>query len=333
MAKSYSPQTFEGKWQAHWERFKLFSVKEDVEKKKCYVLAMFPYPSFTGMHLGNYLNYVITDIIARYHMAQGYNVLHPMGWDAFGLPAEQFAISTGQHPAVSTRDNINRYRTQMKALGLAIDWSREISTADPTYYKWTQWIFLKFFNSWYNQAKNRAESIETLKDIFSKHGNVDVRACCDENTPIFTAEKWNTLSEKDQEKLLQHYRMAYLADSMVNWCPGLGTVLANSEVKNGLSERGGHPVVYKKMKQWTLRITAYADRLLKGLDTLDWPKPIKRMQTHWIGKSVGLTIKFKLEHTQDYINIFTTRPDTIFGATYLALSPYHPAIHLSLIHI
>lgn len=327
MKKSYNFLVIEKKWQDYWAKKTSFLAKKNTHKKKFYVLDMFPYPSGSGLHVGHCLGYVATDIIARYYTSKGYNVLHPMGFDAFGLPAEQYAVETGQHPAVTTQNNIKQYKKQLKELGLAIDWSKEVTTTDPAYYQWTQWIFLQFFDSWYSQSSKRAEPIEKLKAIFSQKGNTEVGAAYDENTPIFTAQQWNAMPEAKQEKLLHHYRLAFLSETMVNWCPNLGTVLANSEVKQGFAERGGHPVIRKKMQQWSLRITAYADRLLKDLHQLDWPQAIKRTQTHWIGKSKGAHISFAIDSPKPKnIDIFTTRPDTIFGASYIALSPSHPLI-------
>ncbi len=324
----YNFATIEKKWQQYWEKNKTFIATTcHTKQPKYYVLDMFPYPSGQGLHVGHPLGYVATDIVARYHHSKGYNVLHPMGFDAFGLPAEQYAIQTGQHPAITTKKNIATYRKQLQQLGLAIDWSREVCTSEPKYYRWTQWIFLQFFNSWYNKKTDQAASIDSLKYFFEREGNINVQAACDEDTPIFTAKEWAAMSEKKQQQQLLHYRLAFLAPTLVNWCPELGTVLANDEVKDGLSERGGYPVVRKKMLQWNLRITAYANRLLSDLTTLDWPQPIKDIQRHWIGKSVGAEISFSINLSPSLcVDVFTTRPDTIFGATYIALAPEHPLV-------
>ncbi|MEM7174081.1 MAG: leucine--tRNA ligase [Bacteroidota bacterium] len=323
----YSFLQIEKKWQAHWAKQATFLAKQDPKKQKMYILDMFPYPSGNGLHVGHCLGYVATDILARYYKSHGYNVLHPMGFDVFGLPAEQYAIETGQHPAITTQKNITQYKKQLKALGLAIDWSREISTADPAYYQWTQWIFLQLFASWYNLATNRAEPIAKLIAIFEEKGNIGLQASTHKDLPTFTPQAWQGMSEPQKENILHQYRLAYLSETIVNWCPALGTVLANSEVKQGLSERGGHPVIQKKMQQWSLRITAYADRLLADLDQLDWPDAIKTVQKNWIGKSIGTQITFAT-HLQKapHIHIFTTRPETIFGASYIAISPTHPIV-------
>ena len=322
----YKFSEIEGKWQQFWAHNGTFKAENSSNKPKYYVLDMFPYPSGAGLHVGHPLGYIASDIFARYKRLTGYNVLHPMGYDSFGLPAEQYAIQTGQHPAITTTNNINRYREQLDRIGFSFDWSREIKTSDPSYYRWTQWIFQQLFNSWYNTAIQKAEPIENLIAIFSQQGNASIQAVCAE-TPEFTALQWNELPAKEQQKILLNYRIAYLADSWVNWCPALGTVLANDEVKDGYSERGGHPVEQKLMKQWSLRIAAYADRLLASLNDLDWTDPIKEMQRNWIGKSEGAAIQFSLVDHAEKIEVFSTRPDTIFGATFLVLAPEHELVN------
>ena len=322
----YKFSEIEGKWQQFWAHNGTFKAENSSNKPKYYVLDMFPYPSGAGLHVGHPLGYIASDIFARYKRLTGFNVLHPMGYDSFGLPAEQYAIQTGQHPAITTTNNINRYREQLDRIGFSFDWSREIKTSDPSYYRWTQWIFQQLFNSWYNTAIQKAEPIENLIAIFSQQGNASVKAACAE-TPEFTALQWNELPAKEQQKILLNYRIAYLADSWVNWCPALGTVLANDEVKDGYSERGGHPVEQKLMKQWSLRIAAYADRLLASLNDLDWTDPIKEMQRNWIGKSEGAAIQFSLVDHAKKIEVFSTRPDTIFGATFLVLAPEHELVN------
>ena len=274
-----------------------------------------------GLHVGHPLGYIASDIFARYKKLKGFNVLHPMGYDSFGLPTEQYAIQTGIHPAVATKDNTDRYRKQLDQIGFSYDWSREIQTSDPNYYKWTQWIFKQLFNSYYCNAEDKAMPISDLINFFEKKGNLTSEAVCDDNTPKFTAEQWNNFLEVEKEKMLLNYRLAFLSDTWVNWCEGLGTVLANDEVKDGLSERGGFPVEQKLMKQWSLRITAYADRLISGLDTVDWSDSIKEIQKNWIGKSKGASVSFKLENSEDKIEVFTTRPDTIFGVNFMVLVP------------
>jgi len=318
---NYNFQSFEKKWQKYWEDNNVYKVSITKNKPKYYVLDMFPYPSGAGLHVGHPLGYIATDILSRYKRLKGFNVLHPMGFDSFGLPAEQYAIQTGQHPAVTTEANIKRYKEQLRNLGFSYDWSREVRTSDPNYYKWTQWIFKQLFNSWYNNESDKAEPIETLIKIFETKGNKEVNANCDEDTPEFTAEEWKAFSSEEKERLLLKYRLTYIAESTVNWCPALGTVLSNDEVKDGFSERGGHPVIKKKMPQWSMRITAYADRLLSGLDKIDWPDPIKEMQRNWIGKSIGAEMSFKVEGHDLKIDVFTTRLDTIYGVTFLTLAP------------
>lgn len=316
----YNFRQVEKKWQAFWEKNDTFKATHETTKPKFYALDMFPYPSGAGLHVGHPLGYIASDIVSRFKRLSGYNVLHPIGFDAFGLPAEQYAIITGQHPAVTTKENIAKYTAQLKNLGFSFDWSKEVRTSDPGYYKWTQWIFKQLFQHYYDTAANKAVSIDVLIEKFEKEGNKAVAAVCDEDTPVFTAEEWRSKSEKEKSDLLLKYRLTYLAEAVVNWCPALGTVLANDEVKDGVSERGGHPVERKKMRQWMMRITAYAERLLQGLETIDFPEPIKDMQRNWIGKSVGAQLDFHTE-TNVKITVFTTRVDTLFGVTYLALAP------------
>lgn len=317
----YNFQEIERKWQKKWEDERTYEVVEDSSKPKFYALDMFPYPSGAGLHVGHPLGYIASDIISRYKRLQGYNVLHPMGFDSFGLPAEQYAIQTGQHPAVTTEENITRYKEQLKALGFSYDWSREIRTSDPSYYKWTQWIFQLIYNSWYNKNADKAQSIESLISHLETKGNKDLDAVCDNDTPDIDAETWKKYTEREKERFLAKYRLTYQAETTVNWCPALGTVLSNDEVKEGFSERGGHPVVQKRMPQWSMRITAYADRLLDGLEKIDWPDPIKEMQRNWIGKSYGAEIDFALENHEEKIRVFTTRIDTIFGVTFMVVAP------------
>ncbi|WP_462249971.1 leucine--tRNA ligase [Ekhidna sp.] len=317
----YNFKEVESKWQKQWEESNLYKVSNISDKPKYYVLDMFPYPSGAGLHVGHPLGYIASDIVSRYKRLKGFNVLHPMGFDSFGLPAEQYAIQTGQHPAITTDDNIARYKEQLKALGFSYDWSRELRTSDPSFYKWTQWIFKLIFNSWYNNNTDKAEPIETLIAKLNESGNQELNAACDEDTPAITAEEWNNYSEKEQQLLLLKYRLTYQAETTVNWCPALGTVLSNDEVKDGFSERGGHPVVKKKMPQWSMRITAYADRLLTGLDNIDWPEPIKEMQRNWIGRSNGAEIDFAVENSDEKIRVFTTRIDTIFGTSFMVIAP------------
>ncbi|TGE24252.1 leucine--tRNA ligase [Hymenobacter aquaticus] len=324
----YSPQEIEKKWQAHWKANSTFKADNHSAKPKYYVLDMFPYPSGAGLHVGHPLGYIASDIVSRYKRLRGFNVLHPMGFDSFGLPAEQYAIQTGQHPALTTEQNIDTYIRQLSSLGFSYDWSREVRTSDPAYYKWTQWIFLKLFNSWYNLDTNRAEPLKTLLDKFQQNGSEGIRAAGDEEERhSFTAGQWQTFTEKQKLQAVHPYRLAYQQDTYVNWCPGLGTVLSNDEVKDGLSERGGFPVERRLMPQWNLRITAYADRLLQGLDTLDWPDAVKEMQRNWIGKSIGAEVTFQVQgHEQAQIKVYTTRVDTIYGATFLVLAPEHELV-------
>lgn len=316
----------ERKWQDKWAADGIYRVVNDTSKPKYYVLDMFPYPSGAGLHVGHPLGYIASDIVARYKRIKGFNVLHPMGFDAFGLPAEQYAIQTGQHPAITTAKNIETYKRQLKQIGFSYDWDREVQTSDPAYYKWTQWIFMQLFNSWYNKQTDQAEPLKSLVEMFEKSGNAKVLAACDEDTPVFSATEWTSLTERDREKILQHYRIAYLSETMVNWCAELGTVLSNDEVKDGVSERGGYPVERIKMMQWSMRITAYAERLLKGLDTIDWPEPVKEMQRNWIGRSIGCELDFAVHGFAEKIRVFTTRIDTIFGVTFMVLAPEHELV-------
>ncbi|ASF42049.1 leucine--tRNA ligase [Capnocytophaga endodontalis] len=322
----YNHKEIEAFWQEYWAKHQTFKAQNNSTKPKYYVLDMFPYPSGAGLHVGHPLGYIASDIVARYKRHKGFNVLHPQGYDSFGLPAEQYAIQTGQHPAVTTAQNIARYREQLDKIGFSFDWSREVKTSDPDYYRHTQWIFIQLFNSWYNNATDKAEPIETLIALFEKEGNSKVNAACDDDTPTFTAEQWRAFSSEQQQQILLKYRLTYLAETEVNWCPALGTVLANDEIVNGVSERGGHPVIRKKMTQWSMRITAYAERLLQGLDTIDWSESIKESQRNWIGKSVGASINFTLARGEHKVEVFTTRPDTLFGVTYLTLAPEHPLV-------
>lgn len=317
----YNHKHIEPKWQAFWNENQTFKATVDKSKPKFYSLDMFPYPSGAGLHVGHPLGYIASDIVSRFKRNKGFNVLHPMGFDAFGLPAEQYAIQTGQHPAITTKENIDRYKEQLKNIGFSFDWDKEIQTCDPEYYKWTQWIFLRIFNSWYNKATEKAETIDQLVATFTQSGNANVNAACDEDTPSFSADEWNAWSEEEQQRMLLKYRLTFLSETSVNWCPELKTVLSNDEVKDGFSERGGHPVVKKKMKQWSMRITAYAQRLLEGLDNLDWSEPLKEMQRNWIGKSIGAELAFPVIGHDLKINVFTTRIDTIFGVTFLSLAP------------
>ena len=323
----YNHQEIEKKWQKFWEENQTFKSQQPSEssKPKYYVLDMFPYPSGAGLHVGHPLGYIASDIYARFKRHQGYNVLHPVGYDSFGLPAEQYAIQTGQHPAVTTEENINRYEQQLKKIGFSFDWSREIRTSDPAYYRWTQWIFIELFHSWYNKATDRAENISTLVAHFEKFGTENLDAVQSEELN-FTAEEWLNASEANKQDILLNYRMAYRAETTVNWCPALGTVLANDEVKDGKSERGGYPVYQKKMMQWSMRITAYSDRLLRGLDGLDWSEAVKESQRNWIGKSEGALVKFGIKGSDDFIEVFTTRPDTIFGVSFVTLAPEHELV-------
>ncbi|WP_298548576.1 class I tRNA ligase family protein [uncultured Aquimarina sp.] len=337
---SYDFRNIEQKWQDYWRENKTFVAKnppllgEMEGAPKYYVLDMFPYPSGAGLHVGHPLGYIASDIYARYKRHKGFNVLHPQGYDSFGLPAEQYAIQTGQHPAITTKENIARYRQQLDKIGFSFDWSREVKTSDPTFYKWTQWIFTELFNSWYDNEADKARPITELETIFSEDGNAKVNAVCDEEVTEFTADDWNGCSSKEKQETLLKYRLTYLAETEVNWCPQLGTVLANDEIVNGVSERGGYPVIRKKMTQWSMRISAYAQRLIDGLDTIDWPQPLKDSQTNWIGRSEGASVTFKVIDSvtssgvekQHTIDVFTTRPDTIFGVSFMTLAPEHELV-------
>ncbi|WP_298556511.1 class I tRNA ligase family protein [uncultured Algibacter sp.] len=327
----YNFNDIEAKWQKYWAENQTFKAENNSNKPKYYVLDMFPYPSGAGLHVGHPLGYIASDIYARYKRHQGFNVLHPQGYDSFGLPAEQYAIQTGQHPAITTKDNIATYRRQLDQIGFSFDWSREVRTSDPNYYKWTQWIFIQLFNSWYNNDSDKAEDISTLETIFSSGGNDKVNAVCDENIQPFSAEDWKSFSSEKQQQILLQYRLTYLAETEVNWCPALGTVLANDEIINGVSERGGHPVIRKKMTQWSMRISAYAERLLQGLDKIDWTDSLKESQRNWIGKSVGASVTFNVlpitnNQQPTTISVFTTRPDTIFGVSFMTLAPEHELV-------
>lgn len=322
----YNFKEIEFKWQDYWKKNNTYLVLEDLNTPKFYALDMFPYPSGAGLHVGHPLGYIASDIFARYKKLKGFNVLHPMGYDSFGLPTEQYAIETGIHPSVATKKNIATYRKQLDRLGFSYDWSREIQTSDPNYYKWTQWIFKQLFNSFYCNIDDKAKHISELIKEFEINGNINTKASCDEKTPIFSSTDWIGFSEEEKENILQKYRLAYLSDTLVNWCEGLGTVLANDEIKDGLSERGGFVVEQKLMKQWLLRITAYSDRLLEGLKTIDWSDSIKEIQKNWIGKSKGTSIDFQIENTKNIIKVFTTRPDTIYGVNFLVLAPEHELV-------
>ncbi|MDA8895158.1 leucine--tRNA ligase [Flavobacteriales bacterium] len=324
----YNFKSIEAKWRKHWAEQKTFKPEANSAKPKYYVLDMFPYPSGAGLHVGHPLGYIASDIYARYKRLKGFNVLHPMGYDAFGLPAEQYAIQTGQHPAITTETNISRYREQLDKIGFSFDWDREVRTCEPNYYKWTQWIFKQIFNSWYCTEEGKAKPIDSLVARFKAEGNLLIKAVSDE-VASFTAKEWGAKTKKQQEEVLLSYRLAFRSETLVNWCAELGTVLANDEIKDGLSERGGHPVEQKKMMQWSLRITAYAQRLIDDLNALDWTEAIKEQQRNWIGRSQGASIRFEvvsdelaLDEKLD-IEVFTTRPDTIFGVSYMTLAPEH----------
>ena len=316
----YNFREIENKWRQRWVENKTYQVHEDSSRKKFYVLNMFPYPSGAGLHVGHPLGYIASDIYARYKRLQGFNVLNPMGYDAYGLPAEQYAIQTGQHPAITTSQNINRYREQLDKIGFSFDWSREVRTCDPEYYKWTQWAFIQMFKSYYDNHKNKACPISELVAAFEKSGTEGVDAACSEPMS-FTADEWKAKTEKEQQEILMNYRIAYLGNTMVNWCPALGTVLANDEVVDGVSERGGHPVIQKVMKQWCLRVSAYSQRLLDGLETVDWTDSLKETQRNWIGRSEGAEMQFKVKDSDLEFTIFTTRADTVFGVTFMVLAP------------
>ncbi|WP_298365366.1 leucine--tRNA ligase [uncultured Lutibacter sp.] len=331
----YNFREIEAKWQEYWAENQTFKAENPAqsgdegkeEKPKFYVLDMFPYPSGAGLHVGHPLGYIASDIYARYKRHKGFNVMHPQGYDSFGLPAEQYAIQTGQHPAITTEANIKTYRRQLDQIGFSFDWSREVRTSDPNYYKWTQWIFIQLFESYYCKDADKAMPVSELEVVFAAEGNANVNAVCDEDTPTFSAEEWNNYSEEKQQEILLQYRLTFLSETEVNWCPALGTVLANDEIVNGVSERGGHPVVRKKMMQWSMRITAYAQRLLDGLDKIDWPQPLKDSQTYWIGRSEGAMVDFKVDGFEnDLISVFTTRPDTIYGVSFMTLAPEHDLV-------
>ena len=322
----YNFKEIEDKWQDYWAKNETFKANNASDKPKYYVLDMFPYPSGAGLHVGHPLGYIASDIYARYKRHKGFNVLHPQGYDSFGLPAEQYAIQTGQHPAKTTEENIKTYRRQLDQIGFSFDWSREVRTSNPAYYKWTQWIFIQLFNSWYNLDSDKAEDISTLISIFEKEGNISVNASCDDEIQEFTSVQWEAFSKKEQEEIVLQYRLTFLSDTEVNWCPELGTVLANDEIVNGVSERGGFPVVRKKMTQWSMRISAYAQRLLDGLKSIDWPQPLKDSQTNWIGRSQGAMVSFQIDSHDEIIDVFTTRPDTIFGVSFMTLAPEHDLV-------
>ena len=346
---SYHFNEIEAKWQNYWAKNHTFKAENNSEKPKYYVLDMFPYPSGAGLHVGHPLGYIASDIYARYKRHKGFNVLHPQGYDSFGLPAEQYAIQTGQHPAITTETNIKTYRRQLDQIGFSFDWSREVRTSNPEYYKWTQWIFIQLFESWYCKVHEKAFPISELVALFKEQGNYTLNESCNESVALFSAEEWNSYSSEKQQEILLNYRLAYLAETEVNWCPALGTVLANDEIVNGVSERGGHPVIRKKMTQWSMRISAYAERLLQGLETIDWTDSLKESQRNWIGKSVGASVTFKVKTTSEMlkqvqhdanehyselvsesrpykIEVFTTRPDTIFGVSFMTLAPEHELV-------
>jgi len=323
---SYHFNEIEAKWQKYWAEYQTFKAKNNSDQPKFYVLDMFPYPSGAGLHVGHPLGYIASDIYARFKRHKGFNVLHPQGYDSFGLPAEQYAIQTGQHPAITTEDNIKRYREQLDQIGFSFDWSREVRTSESDYYRWTQWIFIQLFESWYDKNEDKARAISELETLFSSEGNTTVNAVCDEDIATFSAEEWNAFSTEEKQKILLKYRLTYLAETEVNWCPELGTVLANDEIVNGVSERGGFPVVRKKMTQWSMRISAYAQRLLDDLSGIDWPQPLKDSQTNWIGRSKGALVKFKIQDSNKNIDVFTTRPDTIFGVSFMTLAPEHELV-------
>ena len=341
---SYHFNKIEEKWQKYWAENQTFKASNDSDKPKYYVLDMFPYPSGAGLHVGHPLGYIASDIYARFKRHKGFNVLHPQGYDSFGLPAEQYAIQTGQHPAVTTENNIARYREQLDKIGFSFDWSREVRTSEPDYYKWTQWIFIQLFESWYDQEAEKSSPITELEEIFASEGNSRLNAACDDDVEKFSAEEWKAYSDDEKEQILLKYRLTYLAEAEVNWCPQLGTVLANDEIVNGVSERGGYPVVRKKMTQWSMRISAFAERLLQDLNKIDWTESLKESQRNWIGKSVGAMVHFNLygetlkqvqgdahhaelgSASKSKISVFTTRPDTIFGVSFMTLAPEHELV-------
>ena len=323
---TYNFKAIENKWQKYWSENHTFKANNHSDKPKFYVLDMFPYPSGAGLHVGHPLGYIASDIYARYMRHKGYNVLHPQGYDSFGLPAEQYAIQTGQHPAVTTEANIKTYRRQLDQIGFSFDWSREVRTSSPDYYKWTQWIFIQLFNAYFDISLNKAEPIAKLIAVFEKQGNASINVACDDDIDHFTSEEWQGYSNTKKEEVLLKYRLTYIANTEVNWCPELGTVLANDEIVNGVSERGGYPVIRKKMKQWSMRISAYAERLLQGLDTIDWTESLKESQRNWIGKSQGASVSFNIDGHDGIIGVFTTRPDTIFGVSFMTLAPEHSLV-------
>ncbi|MBO7232321.1 MAG: class I tRNA ligase family protein, partial [Bacteroidales bacterium] len=316
----YNFRAIEQKWQAEWTKRGTYHVKEDSSKPKYYVLDMFPYPSGAGLHVGHPLGYIASDIFSRFKRLQGYNVLHPMGYDSYGLPAEQYAIQTGQHPAVTTAKNIARSREQLDKIGFCYDWDRDVRTCEPEYYKWTQWAFIQMFNHYYDKQAEKALPISQLVAHFEANGSAGLQVACGEELS-FTAEEWKAYSQEKQQQTLMNYRLAYLGDTMVNWCPKLGTVLANDEVSEGLSIRGGYPVEQKVMRQWCLRVSAYAQRLLDGLDKIDWTDSLKETQRNWIGRSEGCEVQFKVKDSDMEFTIFTTRADTMFGVTFMVLAP------------
>ncbi len=322
----YHFNEIEAKWQKFWLENETFKAENESSKPKFYVLDMFPYPSGAGLHVGHPLGYIASDIYARYKRHKGFNVLHPQGYDSFGLPAEQYAIQTGQHPAKTTEENIKTYRRQLDQIGFSYDWSREVRTSDPEYYRWTQWIFIQLFESYYCNDADQARPVSELVEVFNQEGNQRINAACDEDVPVFTAKQWKNWTDVEQETVLAKYRLTYLSETEVNWCPELGTVLANDEIVNGVSERGGFPVVRKKMKQWSMRITAYAQRLLDGLEKIDWPQPLKDSQRNWIGRSEGAMVRFKVKNLNEEFQVFTTRPDTIFGVSFMTLAPEHELV-------
>ena len=323
---TYNFKAIENKWQKYWSENHTFKANNHSDKPKFYVLDMFPYPSGAGLHVGHPLGYIASDIYARYMRHKGYNVLHPQGYDSFGLPAEQYAIQTGQHPAVTTEANIKTYRRQLDQIGFSFDWSREVRTSSPDYYKWTQWIFIQLFNAYFDISLNKAEPIAKLIAVFEKQGNASINVACDDDIDHFTSEEWQGYSNTKKEEVLLKYRLTYIANTEVNWCPELGTVLANDEIVNGVSERGGYPVIRKKMKQWSMRISAYAERLLQGLNTIDWTESLKESQRNWIGKSQGASVSFNIDGHDGIIEVFTTRPDTIFGVSFMTLAPEHSLV-------
>ncbi|HQW27088.1 MAG TPA: class I tRNA ligase family protein, partial [Saprospiraceae bacterium] len=319
--------TLEAKWKQIWEANQLYKVTEDPSRPKFYVLDMFPYPSGAGLHVGHPLGYVASDIFSRFKRMKGFNVLHPMGYDAFGLPAEQYALDTGVHPAKSTSDNITRYRAQLDNIGFSFDWSRQVRTDDPSYYRWTQWIFLQLYSHYYDRSADKAVPVSELINHFEKEGSTGIQAAASSHAP-FSADQWHGMTATEKEAIVMNYRLAFRKVGYVNWCEALGTVLANDEVKDGVSERGGFPVIQKEMMQWSLRVTAYAERLLQGMDTIQWSESLKTIQRNWIGRSEGAFIDFKIANENHSIRVFTTRPDTIFGSTFLVLANDHDLVSL-----